>query len=158
MGNSGGSSVAAVFATTAGANGHMLVSGSDTLTAADVAWFARVPLDMQVRVDRGAAERTEASVAGRDRLFATNRPLYGVTTGLGDSGQFHIGPSKTADLQRNLVAHHLNGTGPTASEDTVRATMPITANCLSRGYSISVPQRHCDSIHLNLLLFSEQSG
>ena len=132
MGNNAGSPAGAASATSAG---HTLVLGNDTLTAADAARFARAPRGTLVRVDREAATRMDASVASRDKLIATNRPIYGVTTGFGDSGQFHISPSKTAELQRNMVAYHLNGTGPTASEDTVRATMLIRANCLSRGYS-----------------------
>jgi histidine ammonia-lyase/phenylalanine ammonia-lyase len=112
------------------------VLGNDTLTTADVAWGARAPQqDVRTRIDGEAAARMAASVASRDKLIATHRPIYGVTTGFGDNGQFHIGPAKTAELQRNLITYHLNGTGPTASEDTVRATMLVRANCLARGYS-----------------------
>jgi Bacteriocin-protection, YdeI or OmpD-Associated/Aromatic amino acid lyase len=38
-------------------------------------------------------------------------------------------------LQRNLVQYHLNGSGPVAPPDVVRATMLVRTNCLARGYS-----------------------
>ena len=46
-----------------------------------------------------------------------------------------ISPDKVVALQRNLVRYHLNGSGPDAAPDVVRATMLVRANCLARGYS-----------------------
>lgn len=43
-------------------------------------------------------------------------------------------------LQRNLVTYHLNGVGPSAASDVVRATMLIRANCLVRGPSAIRPE------------------
>ncbi|MFG2525991.1 histidine ammonia-lyase [Streptomyces sp. NPDC048527] len=68
-------------------------------------------------------------------LIATGRPIYGVTTGFGDSVTNQIAPRKAAALQRNLIRFHLNGTGPMAPAEVVRATLLIRANCLARGNS-----------------------
>ncbi|TWV33800.1 aromatic amino acid lyase [Streptomyces misionensis] len=68
-------------------------------------------------------------------LIATGQPIYGVTTGFGDSVVNQIAPQKAAELQRHLVTYHLNGTGPLAPAEVVRATLLIRANCLARGNS-----------------------
>lgn len=111
-----------------------LMLGCDTICTAQVAEFARSS-SMTLGIDADAVARMDASVAARDRLIATCRPIYGVTTGFGDSARFHISPDQAGVLQRNIIAYHLNGTGPAASADVVRATMLIRANCLARGYS-----------------------
>jgi phenylalanine ammonia-lyase len=122
---------------TNGEAGHLgdVVLGNDTLTIDTVARTARAAQPVSVRVDVDAARRMSDSVQVRDTLLAANRPIYGVTTGFGDSGQFHIGQHKAAQLQRNMVSYHLNGTGPVAAVDVARASMLIRANCLARGYS-----------------------
>ncbi|MGW4020304.1 HAL/PAL/TAL family ammonia-lyase [Streptomyces sp. NPDC005009] len=77
----------------------------------------------------------EASRALKTRLIATGDPIYGVTTGFGDSANRQISPDKAAALQRNMILYHLNGTGPPAPDEVVRATLLIRANCLARGNS-----------------------
>jgi phenylalanine ammonia-lyase len=80
----------------------------------------------------------KASHASRDlklSLIETGQPIYGVTTGFGDSVTNQIAPAKAAQLQRNLIRYHLNGTGPLAPAEVVRATLLIRANCLARGNS-----------------------
>jgi histidine ammonia-lyase len=116
------------------AHGPDVLLGNDTLAINAVTHWARNP-SRGVRIDDAAAARMDASVRLRDELIATGRPIYGVTTGFGDSAQFHLGTAKTAILQRNLITYHLNGTGPFAPDDVTRATMLVRANCLARGYS-----------------------
>ncbi|OLR92683.1 HAL/PAL/TAL family ammonia-lyase [Actinokineospora bangkokensis] len=82
-----------------------------------------------------AVERMAASVASRDELLARAIPIYGVTTGFGDSCDRQISPAKAAALQRNMVLYHLNGVGPPATPEVARATMVIRANSLARGTS-----------------------
>jgi histidine ammonia-lyase/phenylalanine ammonia-lyase len=77
----------------------------------------------------------DRSVALRDEMVATGIPIYGVTTGFGDSNTAQVSAAKTATLQRNLIQYHLVGSGPEAAPEVVRATMLIRANCLARGYS-----------------------
>ena len=138
-----------------------VVLGDDTLTVADAARCARNQDARTVRIDDGAGARMDDSVRLRDELIATGRPIYGVTTGFGDSAQFHLSSRKTAQLQRNLITYHLNGTGPDAPEDVVRATMLVRANCLARGYSgirREVVRLLVDCLHHNITPLIPERG
>ncbi|RLU81837.1 histidine ammonia-lyase [Streptomyces griseocarneus] len=109
--------------------------GSDSLHAEDVADFARHPDSREISLDADAGARVAAAQRVKDELVATGQPVYGVTTGFGDSCGRHIGPAKAAALQRNLISGHLAGSGEPAPAEVTRATMLIRANCLARGYS-----------------------
>ncbi|MGH3087670.1 MAG: aromatic amino acid lyase [Rubrobacteraceae bacterium] len=97
------------------------------------------------RVARG--EGTECSLSGESvrriessrelklELISSERPIYGVTTGFGDSAHRQISSEKTAELQRNILRFLGNGTGPVAPAEVARATMLLRANCLARGNS-----------------------
>lgn len=116
----------------------MLSLGDASLCPAAVARLAQRAghADCQrVTLADRAIERIDCSVALRDSLIASRQPIYGVTTGFGDSNVNHISPEGAAALQRNLIRYHLVGSGPIAPADVVRATMLIRANCLARGYS-----------------------
>lgn len=82
-----------------------------------------------------AIKMMEKSTGLKHELIKTGQPIYGVTTGFGDSNKYQISPRKTEILQRNMVRYHLNGVGIIADVDVVRATMAIRANCLARGHS-----------------------
>jgi len=119
-------------------NGHGHVEvGADTLTVAEVARIARADARTAPRIAVGEAARTtmSAGVKCRDEWLATGRPIYGVTTGFGANANVQLGPAHAAELQRNLITYHLNGTGPSADRAVVRATLLIRANCLARGIS-----------------------
>ncbi|GLZ35694.1 histidine ammonia-lyase [Lentzea sp. NBRC 105346] len=112
-----------------------ILLGSDELTAPSAAAFARRPSGFTIRVDERAEQRIQRSRELMHELIATAQPMYGITTGFGDSCVRQISPDKVVALQRNLVQYHLNGFGPMAEREVVRATMLIRANCLARGYS-----------------------
>jgi phenylalanine ammonia-lyase len=76
-----------------------------------------------------------SSVRVRDELVAKGVPIYGVTTGFGDSANRHLSCHQTHELQRNLLRFLGVGTGAAAPADVVRATMLIRANCAARGNS-----------------------
>lgn len=101
----------------------------------DVVTVARCRQSGSVRLAGSAGERIERSRDLKLKLIATGQPIYGVTTGFGDSVTRQIGAAKAAELQRNIARYHLNGTGPIATPEVVRATILIRANCLSRGNS-----------------------
>jgi phenylalanine ammonia-lyase len=75
----------------------------------------------------------------KERLIAEGHPIYGVTTGFGDSANRQVGGAKAKDLQKNLVRMMGCGTGAFAPEDEARATVLIRANCLARGHSAVRP-------------------
>ncbi|MBW4721478.1 HAL/PAL/TAL family ammonia-lyase [Saccharothrix obliqua] len=96
----------------------------------------RHPVDLAPEAEK----RMVASVRFKDRLLDAGTPVYGVTTGFGDSANRQVSAAKAAELQRNLVRYHLNGTGPAAEPDVVRATVLIRANSLARGPSAVRPE------------------
>lgn len=88
-----------------------------------------------VSLAESAVMRVTRSRDLKHKLVETGQPIYGVTTGFGDSVRRQIGVAKTAELQRNIARYHLNGTGPISAPDVVRATILVRANCLARGNS-----------------------
>jgi histidine ammonia-lyase/phenylalanine ammonia-lyase len=108
--------------------------GTDTLRPDDVASLARTP-GARVVLPPHVRARMDRSVAARNDLIATGQPIYGVTTGFGDSVVHQVSAAKAGALQHSLVQYHLVGSGPTAPADVVRAAMVVRANCLARGYS-----------------------
>src|SRR5262249_50054163 len=93
-----------------------------------------------VRLTTGAEEQMSAALPLKWSLIEQGVPIYGVTTGFGDSCIRQIGADKAHELQRNLVLYHLNGTGPIATPEVARATMMIRANSVSRGTSAIRPE------------------
>lgn len=89
----------------------------------------------RVSLTEDAVKAMHASRELKDELVSDGRAIYGVTTGFGDSVIRQIAPVKSAELQRNLIRYHMNGTGPDAPRDVVRATLLIRANCLAKGNS-----------------------
>jgi len=67
--------------------------------------------------------------------IARGEPIYGVTTGFGDSARRQIGPAKARTLQVRLVDCLGQGTGATTPTATARAVVLIRANNLARGHS-----------------------
>ena len=82
-----------------------------------------------------AARRVEASRELKQDLIARDIPIYGVTTGFGDSAHRQIAPGKAARLQQNMLRFLGVGTGRIASPEVTRATMLLRANCLAKGNS-----------------------
>ena len=79
--------------------------------------------------------RVEAARALKGDLIAREIPIYGVTTGFGDSAHRQIAPEKAAQLQQNMLRFLGAGTGQIASPEVTRATMLFRANCLAKGNS-----------------------
>ncbi|WP_374615578.1 HAL/PAL/TAL family ammonia-lyase [Frankia sp. AgKG'84/4] len=105
----------------------------------DIVKFVKSP-DRSAVLAESAIEKMRATVDLRNTLLAQGLPIYGVTTGFGDSCNNQISPDRAAELQRNLITYHLNGVGPIAEEEVVLATMIIRANCLAAGRSAIRPQ------------------
>jgi histidine ammonia-lyase/phenylalanine ammonia-lyase len=79
--------------------------------------------------------RARASETRMREFIDQGLPIYGVTTGFGDSCHRVISPSQTEELQKNLVSYLLVGTGPTLPREATRATFLIRLRSLARGYS-----------------------
>ncbi|MGZ4174052.1 MAG: aromatic amino acid lyase, partial [Solirubrobacteraceae bacterium] len=88
-----------------------------------------------VRVSEHAAHAVRASRDLKQALIASEIPIYGVTTGFGDSAHRQISPDKAGRLQQNILRFMGVGTGPIAPPEVARVTMLLRANCLSKGNS-----------------------
>ena len=95
------------------------------------------------------------------RLLAEEIPIYGVTTGFGDSAHRQISPTKAGRLQQNLLRGLGCGTGPMASPEVTRVTMLLRANCLAKGNSgvrVELVERLLDLLETDLLPLIPERG
>ena len=111
----------------------MLDLDGATLTISDALEVSRG--DRTVRLAERAAEAVRASRRLKQELIDREIPIYGVTTGFGDSAHRQISPDKTGKLQQNILRFMGVGTGPIAPPEVARVTMLLRANCLSKGNS-----------------------
>jgi phenylalanine ammonia-lyase len=88
-----------------------------------------------VRLGERAADAVRASRELKVSLIAQEIPIYGVTTGFGDSAHRQISPSKAGRLQQNILRFMGVGTGPLTPPEVARVTMLLRANCLAKGNS-----------------------
>lgn len=117
----------------------LLVDG-DHLTLEDVWIAATPPGHAHYGLADGVSARMDSSRRTMGKLIDAGLPLYGVTTGFGDSSHRQICPQDAAELQRNLLRFLRVGVGPIAPDPVLRATMLIRANCLVRGDSAIRPE------------------
>lgn len=81
------------------------------------------------------ASRVEAARAVLTDHLERKIPIYGVTTGFGDSCRHPIEPEQSEILQHNLVRYLLVGTGTPMPRPAVRAMCIARLASLSRGHS-----------------------
>jgi histidine ammonia-lyase/phenylalanine ammonia-lyase len=104
-----------------------------TLTIRDALDVAR--RRRTVRLADKAADAVRACRELKVSLIAEEIPIYGVTTGLGDSAHRQVSSAKSAKLQQNLLRFLGCGTGPTTAREVVRVAMLLRANCMAKGNS-----------------------
>ncbi|MBV9684958.1 MAG: aromatic amino acid lyase [Solirubrobacterales bacterium] len=88
-----------------------------------------------VRLSERATQAVRASRRLKHELIDREIPIYGVTTGFGDSAHRQISPAKASRLQQNILRFMGVGTGPIAPPEVARVTMLLRANCLAKGNS-----------------------
>ncbi len=96
--------------------------------------------DSEVSFSPTTLENAQASHMQLLQLIENNTPLYGVTTGFGDSSQRSLHAHQSEELQKNLINYLSCGTGPYLSEEVCRAILLARLKSLSRGYSGIRPQ------------------
>jgi phenylalanine ammonia-lyase len=117
----------------AAATAATVVIDGGSLRLADVVRVARE--GAEARLDPAAEERIIATRSLKADLIGREIPIYGVTTGFGDSAHRQIAPEKAPRLQEILFEHLGAGTGGIAPSEVARASMLLRANCLARGNS-----------------------
>ncbi len=107
------------------------------------------PLNIQkvldIIFDRSRISKLKLTKKTRERVRKSNfefvnwyekeLPIYGVTTGFGESSNKWISLDKSRELQDNLVSYLLCGTGKVFPEIISRAVLFLRIHSLSRGYS-----------------------
>jgi histidine ammonia-lyase/phenylalanine ammonia-lyase len=114
---------------------HRVVIDGRGLTIDDVASVGRAPAVVTLASDpatRGRIEHSRVLMAG---LIDRGIPVYGVTTGFGDSVRRQIGADRAGQLQEHLIRFLGCGTGAAASVPTARGVLLVRANTLARGHS-----------------------
>jgi histidine ammonia-lyase len=86
-------------------------------------------------LDAADRERIEGARAVVEAAIASERPVYGVTTGFGHLASVRVPPADAERLQVNLLRSHAVGAGPPLEEEVVRAMLLLLAGSLRRGYS-----------------------
>jgi histidine ammonia-lyase len=89
----------------------------------------------EVTVSAECQTRVRTSYHNFLKLLEKKLPIYGVTTGFGDSCFNSISNEKSEQLQANLISYLLCGTGTFLSAEVGRAVLLIRMNSLCRGYS-----------------------
>lgn len=69
------------------------------------------------------------------KVYAQDKVIYGINTGLGPMAQIKISESDQYALQYNLIRSHSSGSGDYFATDISRATLLARLNSLMRGYS-----------------------
>lgn len=117
----------------------VIVDG-ESLGLDDVVRVARERAPVALTDDRAVRERIRASQALNAKLAAEGTPIYGVTTGLGDSVDRHVGADRVARLQEGLVIMLGCGVGDYLGVEECRAILLARVNCLAKGYSAVRPE------------------
>jgi histidine ammonia-lyase/phenylalanine ammonia-lyase len=130
-----------------------------TLTIHDVLDVSR--RRRHIKLSPRAEGAMRASRTLKQTLINKEIPIYGVTTGFGDSAHRQISPAKTSKLQQNILRFMGCGTGPVAPPEVARATMLLRANCLAKGNSavrVELVERLLDLLNHDVLPYIPERG
>lgn len=88
-----------------------------------------------VELDPGVAHRMNESRRVVEEALASDRIVYGITTGFGALASTRVSPEQAAELQVHLLRSHAAGVGPPVSDDLVKAMLMLRARTLAQGHS-----------------------
>jgi histidine ammonia-lyase len=108
-----------------------VVVSPEPLSPADVIAVAREGAVIELS-ETALAAMTE-SRAHVERLAASDKPAYGISTGFGALATTHIPVDRRADLQRSLVRSHAAGTGDPVEREVVRAMQLLRLRTIATG-------------------------
>lgn len=89
----------------------------------------------EIEIAEDTKTRVFSAYKKLNELLEKRTPIYGVTTGFGDSCSRVISPEQSEELQSNLISYLSCGTGPLLSKAASKATFVIRLQSLCRGYS-----------------------
>ena len=106
-----------------------------TLTVEDVVKVARSGAYVELGPGEEVSERIRQSHALNEQLVQAGRPVYGVTTGFGDSVNRQVGADRASRMPTAQIRKNGCGRGPYLPEEEARAVVMARTNCLARGNS-----------------------
>ncbi|MGH2731055.1 MAG: histidine ammonia-lyase [Actinomycetota bacterium] len=83
----------------------------------------------------GLDEAMAPALAIVEEAAASGRPVYGITTGIGDLASVRIDPREALKLQRDIVLSHATAVGPPLPSEVVRAMLLLKARTFAFGAS-----------------------
>ena len=101
--------------------------------------FSRRPFQ-SIAVDHTLKGKIERSFSHLLKILDNQVPVYGVTTGFGDSCHKSINQDESKNLQENLLSYLRCGTGRFLDYHTSKATLLLRIISLSKGYSGVSPE------------------
>lgn len=112
---------------------NAVVVDGGPLAAADVVAVARdhAPVTLAPTV----GERMAAARRVVEDALASDRVVYGVTTGFGALANTRVSREQAVAMQYGLVRSHAAGVGPPLCRDVVRAMLLLRARTLAQGHS-----------------------
>jgi len=118
---------------------EVIVNGG-TLTLENVEAVARRGAPVALTSDENVLARIAGSRALNEKLIEQGIPIYGVTTGVGDSVDRHVGADRVETLQAGLMTMLGCGVGDYLDVEGCRAVLVARLNCLAKGYSAVRPE------------------
>src|SRR5919205_2651435 len=106
-----------------------------SLRIGDVVAVGRGAREVECALSDESVEKIRASHRLKRELIERELPIYGVTTGFGDSADRQISSDRAAKLQQNMIRFLGNGAGQLSPVEVARATILLRANCLAKGNS-----------------------
>jgi histidine ammonia-lyase len=113
------------------------VIGNAGVSARDVVAVAREGAGVRFTDEALAAMAESATIV--ERLGASKRPVYGVSTGFGSLATTAIPAERREEMQRALVRSHAAGMGEPVEREVVRAMLFLRARSLAMGRSGTRP-------------------
>ncbi|XP_041348342.1 histidine ammonia-lyase-like isoform X1 [Gigantopelta aegis] len=88
-----------------------------------------------IKLTPDAEQKVQAARNLVDEILASNKVVYGITTGFGKFARITIPKEKLTQLQENLIRSHAAGVGPALSPERTRMLLALRINVLAKGNS-----------------------
>lgn len=136
-----------------------VVLQDDTVTLEEFAAVARY----HARVVPGDAfmARIDKSRALVERFLDEERPVYGVTTGVGDNVKYAVSREEASVLQKNMLRTHAVSVGEALNEEEARAIIFMIILNAGKGFSAikrDTMELLCEILNHNLIPYAPRSG
>ncbi len=115
-----------------------VVLGAAPLRESDLVAVARCGAD--VLLSPPARERLTRARSHVDEMAASDRAVYGISTGFGALATRHIPPALRTQLQRSLVRSHAASSGDEVETEVVRGLMVLRLQTMATGRTGVRPQ------------------